>query len=215
MLNFIRLCQREGLLATRQLSDSVQALLLYLLLLSLFAFILQGHPTARLLTAPTFIWFSVIVATSLTADRLFRDDYYDGSLEHFVLSDQPLMSLVAAKCLVYWMVTVLPIIVTLPIVGPLLMIDAPMTQGLFLGLLFGTPILVLLLALAAVVTLPLAQRGVLINLLIWPLILPVVLLALGLLNTDVDLVVFLVALLTLAVTLLPWMIRYCLLISLE
>lgn len=208
-------CYRELLLVARQFSDSLQALILHLVLMCLLAFILEAHPAARTQVSPLLIWFSIIVSTSLSADQLFREDFLDGSLEQWILSGRSLLGLIWSKAAVFWALTVLPILLTLPLMQPILSYPANSLWTLGISIFLASPVLVWLLALMTVVSLPLTSRALIVNCLIWPLILPLILLSIGSVESEINLISFLLAVLLLSVTFIPWMIRYLLLISLE
>ncbi len=71
-------------------------------------------------------------------DRLFRDDWQDGSLEQLLLLPTPLVAVVVVKVLAHWAMTGLPLLVVSPLAA-LLLGMAPHDAGvLALTLLLGT-----------------------------------------------------------------------------
>ena len=115
----------------------------------------------------------------LSVNQLFAGDLADGSLEQMLLAPQPALAMVAAKCTVHWLVTGLPLIVATPLVGVLFDMSAPALAALLLGLALGTPILSLLGALGAALTLGLRSGGMLLILIVLPLATPALIFGAG------------------------------------
>ena len=85
-------------------------------------------------------------------DALFGADYEDGSLEQLVLSLHPLFLIVLAKVLAHWLVSGLPLILLAPMLGIMTHLDGNQIGILCLTLLIGTPILSLIGAIGAALT---------------------------------------------------------------
>ena len=56
-------------------------------------------------------------------ERLFRDDFIDGSLEQLMLTAQPLALTTLAKVVAHWLLTGLPLILLSPIAALLLLLE--------------------------------------------------------------------------------------------
>ena len=129
--------------------------------------------------APGVVWVAALLASMLSLDRMFSSDYLDGTLEQMMLSPQPLFLLVLGKALAHWMVTGVPLVLISPILGFQfdLQIDALIILGI--SLLLGTPVLSLIGAIGAALTLGLRGGGVLVSLLVLPLYIPVLIFGAG------------------------------------
>jgi heme exporter protein B len=105
----------------------------------------------------------------LSLARLFAADYADGTLEHFLLSPDPLFVLVIGKVLAHWLVSGLPLVLMTPVL--VLQFDLPFDSisVLAVSLLLGTPVLSLIGAVGAALTLGLRGGGTLLSLLVLPL----------------------------------------------
>ncbi len=125
------------------------------------------------------MWVAALLATLLSLDSLFRADFDDGSLEQILLSPQPLFMLVLAKVVAHWSVSGLPLLLLSPILGVMMHLDADAIEMLMLTLLLGTPVLSLLGAIGAALTVGLRVGGVLLSLLILPLYIPVLIFGTG------------------------------------
>ena len=136
--------------------------------------------------APGVIWVGALLATLLSLDLLFKSDYDDGSLEQMLLVPQPLMLLVLAKVAVHWLVAGLPLALMAPLLGLMLGLPEGGFEPLILSLLIGTPILSLLGAIGAGLTVGLKKGGMLMPLLILPLYIPVLIFAASAVQSGVD-----------------------------
>jgi heme exporter protein B len=87
--------------------------------------------------------------------------------------------MVLVKVLHHWMVCGLALVVLSPLFGLMLSLPAKVLPALVLSLLLGTPVLSLLGAVGAALTVGLKSGGVLLALLILPLYIPVLILGTG------------------------------------
>ncbi len=212
---------RDLTLAWRRRADVLSTLFFFIIVVSLFP--LGIGPEAQLLrsVAPGVVWVAALLASMLSLGRLFANDYYDGTLEQMLLTPQPLYLVVCAKVLAQWLVAELPLVLIAPLVG--IQFDVPRETlfVLFISLLIGTPVLSLIGAIGAALTLGLRGGGVLIALLILPLYIPVLIFGAGavdasILGTDPAANLYLlVALLIVSLIFAPWATAAALRISLE
>lgn len=174
MLYMIR---RELLVAFRRQSDMLNPLWFFIIVITLFP--LGVGPGPNLLTeiAPGIIWVAALLAAVLSLDRLFRDDFMDGSLEQMLLMPEPLSVLVFAKILAHWMLTGLPLLIISPLLAVLLSLDWEAYKAVVLTLLIGTPTLSFLGAIGVALTVGLRKGGALLSLLVLPLFIPVLIFA--------------------------------------
>ena len=93
------------------------------------------------------------VSPAWLSHRLFAQDYSDGTLEQLLLFSEPAALWVMAKVLAFWLSTGLPVVAVAPAMGLLLDLEQGGTPVLILSLLLGTPILALLGAVGAALTL--------------------------------------------------------------
>ena len=131
--------------------------------------------TARL--APGMIWVTALLATLLALDRLFQRDFDDGGLDLLTLSPLPLELAVLAKVAAHWVATGVPLLVVAPVLGVMLRLDPGSYVSLELSLLIGTPVLSLIGAFGAAVTLGARRGGALLAVLVLPLYVPVLIFA--------------------------------------
>ncbi|HIZ49623.1 MAG TPA: heme exporter protein CcmB [Candidatus Pseudomonas excrementavium] len=170
---------REWRLAWRRPGDLLNPLVFFALVVSLFPLAVGPEPSMLRSMAPGVIWVAALLATLLSLDGLFRSDYDDGSLEQWVLSPHPLALMVLVKVLHHWLVSGLAMVLLAPLFGLMLALPLSSLPVLVLTLLLGTPVLSLLGAVGAALTVGLKSGGVLLALLILPLYIPVLILGTG------------------------------------
>ncbi|EZQ18411.1 heme exporter protein CcmB [Pseudomonas sp. G11-1] len=170
---------REWRLAWRRPGDLLNPLVFFALVVSLFPLAVGPEPSMLRSMAPGVIWVAALLATLLSLDGLFRSDYDDGSLEQWVLSPHPLALMVLVKVLHHWLLSGLAMVLLAPLFGLMLALPLSSLPVLVLTLLLGTPVLSLLGAVGAALTVGLKSGGVLLALLILPLYIPVLILGTG------------------------------------
>ncbi|MDB4151429.1 heme exporter protein CcmB [Pseudomonadales bacterium] len=174
---FFGVIKRELLIAYRNPADLLNPLIFFVIVISLFP--LGISPTEKVLSqiAPGVIWVAALLSTLLSMDILFRSDYDDGSLEQMTLSREPFLFLILGKIVSHWLVTGLPLALLSPLLALMLFMNEAGAWALFFSLLLGTPILSLLGAIGAGLTVGLRKGGLLIAVLILPLFVPVLIIA--------------------------------------
>lgn len=171
--------ERDLRLAVRRKSEAVTGLVFYVIVASLFPLAIGPEADTLRKIAPGVLWVAALLASMLSLNRLFEQDYLDGTLEQMCLTGVPLFVLVIGKVTAHWLLFGLPLTVLAPFVA--LQFDMP-TESivvLALSLLLGTPILSLLGGVGAALTLGLRGGGVLVALLVLPLCIPVLIFGAG------------------------------------
>ncbi|MCF5708187.1 heme exporter protein CcmB [Pseudomonas syringae] len=216
---FVLLLQREARLLVRRPAELANPLIFFAIVIAMFP--LAVGPEAQLLQtlSPGLVWVAALLAVLLSLDGLFRSDFEDGSLEQWVLSPHPLALLVLIKVLAHWVFSGLALVLVAPVLALMLGLPAGCLPVLMLSLLLGTPVLSLLGAVGAALTVGLKRGGLLLALLILPLYIPVLILGSGALQAALHgmpatgHLLWLGSLTALAVTLTPFAIAAGLKIS--
>jgi len=185
MNRFLALVGRDLHLALRQGSDATIAVMFFVLCVVLFPFGVGPEPNILARIAAGVIWVAALLASLLSLERLFQNDYEDGSLELLSLTALPLEAVVLAKTLAHWLVTGVPLLVAAPLLAVLLNMESGGFGVLVLTLAIGTPILSLIGSIGAALTLGARRGGVLISLLILPLYIPVLIFGAGAIDAAV------------------------------
>jgi heme exporter protein B len=170
---------RDFRLVWRRRGDALQPLLFAVIVVSLFPLALGSESPMLARIAPGVLWVAVLLAGLLTLDSLFRGDVEDGSLEQLMLSPVPLAWLVAMRVAVHWTVTALPLLLLTPVLAELLQLPHALLPPLMASLALGTPLLSLVGATVAALTVGIRRSGMLLAVLALPLFLPVLVFGAG------------------------------------
>lgn len=218
---FQQIIKRELQIAMRKRAEILNPLWFFLIVLTLFPLVIGPDPVLLAKIAPGIAWVAALLSALLSFERLFRDDFLDGSLEQLMLLPQPLALTALAKVIAHWLLTGLPLILLSPIAALLLSLESNIWWALVLTLLIGTPILSCLGAIGVALTVGLRKGGVLLSLLVLPLFIPVLIFSASVLDAaGLHLpyngqLAILGAFLAAAITLSPFAIAAALRISLD
>jgi heme exporter protein B len=170
---------RDLRLLWRRRGDALQPALFALLVIVLFALALGSETRLLAQIAPGVLWVAALLSGLLALDTLFRGDADDGSLEQWRLAPVPLAWLVLVRTLTHWATTALPLLVFTPLLAELLHLPHAQLPLLLASLALGTPLLSLLGAVVAALTVGMRRSGVLVALLALPLYVPVLVFGAG------------------------------------
>jgi heme exporter protein B len=222
MLPAIRtLIARDVAIALRRRADALAALFFFVVTASLFPLALGPQPELLRAIGPGLIWVAALLAAMLSLPRIFTADYQDGALEQMILLSTPLSLLVLAKIFAHWLTTGVPLAVLAPLLGLQFGLPAESLATLVMSLLLGTPVLSLLGAIGAALTLGLRGSSALIALLTLPLYIPVLIFGVGAVEQAASsgavapYLSLLAACLLMAVVLAPWAISAALKLAVE
>ena len=218
---FMWIIKRDLLLAVRRQSDVLTTLFFFIIVVSLFPLSVGPEMNMLRTMAPGVVWVAALLASMLSLGRMFSNDYLDGTLEQMLLSPQSLSLLVLGKAFAHWLVTGVPLVLMAPVLG--IQYDLPAEALLVLtsALLLGTPILSLIGAIGAALTLGLRGGGVLVSLLVLPLYIPVLIFGSGAVEANMSGVEFsahlslIGAFLLVTAVFAPWAAAWSLRVSLE
>lgn len=213
--------RRDLVLAMRRRADVLTTLIFFVMVVSLFPLGVGPEMDMLRKMASGVLWVAALLSSMLSLGRLFSADYLDGTLEQMMLAPQSLSMLVLGKMVAHWMVSGLPLVLMAPVLGVQFDMPANALGILILSLLLGTPILSMVGAIGAALTLGLRGGGVLLSLLVLPLCIPVLIFGTGAVEaisaglTVVPHMSLLGALLLLALVFTPWVTAQALRISME
>jgi heme exporter protein B len=213
--------RRDLLLAMRRRADVLTTLVFFVMVVSLFP--LGVGPEIDMLRkmASGVVWVAALLASMLSLPRMFYADHADGTLEQMMIAPQSLSVLVLGKIVADWMLSGLPLALIAPVLGVQFDMSGPALGILVLALLLGTPVLSMIGAIGAALTLGLRGGGVLVSLLVLPLCIPVLIFGAGAVeavNTGMSVVSnlsFLGAFMLFALVFTPFVAAQALRISME
>jgi heme exporter protein B len=212
---------RDLMLAWRRRADIATVVLFFVMVVSLFPLGVGPEPNLLRTIAPGIIWVAALLACMLSLQNMFASDHSDGALDQMLLAAAPLGLIVIARAFAHWLMSGLPLVILSPVLAIQFDLAPELSPVLTLSLLLGTPILTLIGAIGAALTLGLRGGGMLLALLVLPLYVPVLILGAGAvdaassgLGADAHLLL-LAAQLVVTVTFAPWAIAAALRISAE
>lgn len=215
------LIKRDLRIAMRSKSDILTVLSFFVIVVSLFPLGIGAESNTLRDIAPGVLWVAALLATVLSLNRLFEQDFADGTLEQLALSPSPWGLLVLSKVFTYWVLTGLPLAVLAPLLALQFGLPASSLPILALTMLMGTPVLSLIGAIGAGLTLGLRNGGVLVALITLPLYTPVLIFGTGAIDaatagsTVSAHLLLIAAMLVLALFFAPWATSAALRIALE
>lgn len=171
--SFLCILGRDITLAMRRRTEVLTSLFFFIIVVSLFPLGVGSEKALLHQMGPGVVWVAALLASMLALERLFEGDFQDGALEQMLLTPQPLAILVLGKVLAHWLLTGLPVVLIAPLIGLQYDLPNPAVGVMMLSLLIGTPVLSLIGAIGAALTLGLRGGGILLSLLVLPLYIPI------------------------------------------
>ncbi len=182
MKAFLELFMRDIRLSLRESGAVLTALGFYLIVITFLPLGLGSDANLLGRIAPGIVWIALLLSALLSLDRIFMNDYEDGSLEVIAIGPLPLEMVVVAKTLAHWVVVGIPLAIIAPLLGLMLNLDANAYGYLVATTLAGTPAVSFIGAIGAALTLGLSRGGLLISLLILPFYIPILIFGVGTVN---------------------------------
>jgi len=132
--------------------------------------------------APGVLWVALLLSALLSMERIFQNDYEDGTLELLTTGPLPLEAVAAAKSLAHWIAAGIPLVLLSPLLGLLLNLEADAFGPLLLTMLAGTPAVSFMGSIGAALTCGIRRGGLLLALLLLPLYVPIIIFAVASVN---------------------------------
>jgi heme exporter protein B len=205
-----RILMRDLRMSLRQGSDLAMVVMFFVITASLFPFSIGPEPVILARIAAGIVTVCAMLATLLSLDRMFLNDYEDGSLDLMTFTPLPLEAVVLAKITAHWLLTGLPLIIAAPMLAVLFNLPQEGYATLFAVMVLATPTLSLIGAIGASLTLGARRAGVLVSVLVLPLYIPVLIFAAGAIDAAImglpvrPYLLILAAMLVAALPLAPW-----------
>lgn len=173
MRGFLHLIKRDLILAYRRRGEASNALIFFGLVVLLFPIGIGASEKLLSEVAPGLIWIAALLATMMSLDNLFKEDFQDGTLEQWALSEHSLVSFAWARLFSHWVITALPLIIVAPLFAISLSLPTEAIWVLVLSLLLGTPLLIFIGGIGVALTTGLKKSSMLLPLLVLPFYIPV------------------------------------------
>ena len=170
---FYSLLSRDLVAAYRSGSEFLNPVTFFVIVVSLFPLAVTPDPETLTQIASGVLWVSALLATLLSLDSLYRQDYDDGSLEQLLMMPHSKILVVLAKVCAHWIKTGLPLILVSPLLGMMLFLSTDGILAVMASLLVGTPTMSLIGAIGMGLTVALGRGGMLLSILVLPLYIPI------------------------------------------
>ena len=178
--------RRDLLLAYRRRGDAASPLIFFIMVSTLIPLGITPESARLAEIAPGIIWVMALLATLLSIDAIFANDYQDGSLEQLLISPHLLAMPVLGKTAAHWMVTGLPLTLASPLLGVMLSLPVQGYVPMVASLALGTGCLSLIGSVGAALTVSLRKGGLLLSLLVMPLYMPVIIFGSATVQSAID-----------------------------
>lgn len=212
---------RDVMLAMRRRADVLTTLIFFVMVVSLFPLAVGSEMDLLRKMAPGVVWVAALLASMLSLGRMFSADYLDGTLEQMMLVPQSFSMLVLGKIIAHWVLSGLPLVIVAPVLGLQFDMQGEALLVMVVSLLLGSPVLSMIGAVGAALTLGLRGGGVLVSLLVLPLCIPVLIFGTGAISavtegiSPVSNLSLLGAVLLMSLVFAPWVAAQALRISME
>ena len=154
-------------------------LMIFLIIITLFPLAVGSEPALLLRLATSAVWIAAVLSLVMGVDDLFKADMENGTLAQLVVSGLPLSVWVFARLLVHWLFSAGFVAVLSLLANPLFNMPFDETLMLMLSIIVGSPLMLMLSAIASSLVLSLKNGAVLVPLIALPMQLPVLIFATG------------------------------------
>lgn len=173
MKRLLILIQRELSVVFSSQSEFIYPLAFFFMVTALFPLGVTPEAQSLALIAPGVIWIAALLSILLSLNAFYQSDFEQGNYEQILLCGVSGYTLCFAKVAANWLVTALPLVIVMPLIGLMFGLSFEVSVIAMLTLLLGTPSLCFIGAIGMNLTLGLPNSGVLLTLLILPLDIPV------------------------------------------
>ena len=131
-----------------------------------------GESSEKTLLA--IIWIAISLSSLLSIKTMFQEDFDDGTLDLYILSNTSIETIIFIKSIVHWITTNLPIITLIPLISFPLGITIYHSILICFVMLLSTPALSFISTIGAALTLGEKGGNLLISIFILPTFLPII-----------------------------------------
>ena len=176
---FIAHVKRDILTNSRSLIDLISIVGFMILIIILFPLGLGPIQEKLNIVSNAVIWVGLILAIIPSLEKLLQKDFENGWLDQIATSPIPLEIVMLSKGLSYWLIILIPLIITSPIFAILLDMDLKNIPWLVISISAGS-LAISLIGLSGSALILGARRGnILLPILIIPLMTPILIFGVG------------------------------------
>ena len=176
---FIAHIKRDILTNSRSLLDLISIVGFMILIIILFPLGLGPIKEKLNIVSNAVIWVGLILAIIPSLEKLLQKDFESGWLDQIATSPAPLEIIMLSKAISYWLIMLIPLIITSPIFAILLDMDLKNIPWLVLSLSAGSLALSLIGLSGSALILGARRGNILLPILIIPLMTPILIFGVG------------------------------------
>ncbi len=174
-----QLWRREWQVKQKSAVQWVYPLVLFLVIITLFPLAVGSEPELLKRLGVPAMWIAAVLALVMGVDDLFRPAFDNGTLTQLIVARAPLSLWVLLRLCIHWLFSGGLVALLSLLVVPLFGLSWLEAGALLASIVVGSPLLLMLAAIASSLTLSLKNGAVLVPLIALPMQLPVLIFATG------------------------------------
>ena len=176
---FLAHIKRDILINFRSLIDLISIIGFMVLIIILFPLGLGPVQEKINIVSNAVIWVGLILAIIPSLEKLLQKDYENGWLDQIATSPIPLEIIMVSKGISYWLIMLIPLILTSPIFAILLNMDLKNIPWLVISISSGSLAISLIGLIGSALILGTKRGNILLPILIIPLMTPILIFGVG------------------------------------
>lgn len=173
MTSFLAQIRQDLAIAWASRMDGAVMLIFFVIIVTMFPLAIGPDAATLAALAVPIIWIAALLSILAGFDRLFSADSHTGWIDQIALSNLSLAYYAVAKAAAHWLVTAVPLLLTVPVMAILLQMPIAAIAPLIVALIPGTIALTLLGIIGASLSEGARRGGGLMALLVLPLAVPI------------------------------------------
>ena len=175
--------KREFLINFRSLVDVISIISFMILIVTLFVLGIGPFEEKLKLVSNAIFWIGLILAIIPSLEKTLQRDYDNGWLDQTITSPLPLEFILLSKSIAYWLIIIVPLLISLPFFVILLNISFKLIPWLFISIIIGGLSISLIGIIGSALTLGAKRGNILLPILIIPFIIPILVFGIGISET--------------------------------
>ena len=180
---FISHIKREFLINFRSLVDVISIISFMILIVTLFVLGIGPFEEKLKLVSNAIFWIGLILAIIPSLEKTLQRDYDNGWLDQTITSPLPLEFILLSKSIAYWLIIIVPLLISLPFFVILLNISFKLIPWLFISIIIGGLSISLIGIIGSALTLGAKRGNILLPILIIPFTIPILIFGIGISET--------------------------------
>lgn len=211
-ISFAQLWRREWLVKQQGAVQWLYPLVLFLVIITLFPLAVGSEPPLLARLGVSAVWIAALLSLVMGVDGLFKPTLDNGTLAQLMVAEAPLPLWVLIRLAIHWIFSSGIIALLSVLAVPLFGLTWLETGILMASIIAGSPMLLMLSAIASSLTLSLKNGAVLVPLIALPMQLPVLIFATGAVDlfatgmNGLPILALLLAGSIISVLIMPWVI---------